>query len=73
MKFFILAIGLMFLPVCGCASRHVIKGGIDMVIPRSALTADPVLKGCDTTSPTPKCKKIVLQYKKGSEQLAISK
>jgi hypothetical protein len=58
--------------ILGCA-RHAPKGGVDFVIPRGCLTADPMLLGCNSSQSPPACKHAKLNYQKGCEVLVVRK
>ena len=63
-------IGLIIL-LAGCAAKH--QAQTELVIPRSALTKDIVLKGCNANVEPPKCKTAIVIYRKGSEQIQVVK
>ena len=68
----ILLIGLICLPGCGCASRHVGKGVDYLIGPECKATAK--LMNCTPQgNQPPKCSKVIVQYPKGCEVLAIRK
>jgi hypothetical protein len=56
--------------VTGCAARKPV--GVDMIIPKEAITGAIRLSGCDSDSP-PHCRHSVIPYRKGAEELVISK
>jgi hypothetical protein len=65
-----LLIFMLGLLLSGCAAKRI--AGVNYIVPASCLTAPVELVGCNQENP-PRCHHSVTKYRKGCEQIELSK
>jgi len=64
----LLILGLITLCLSACAAKK--PAGTNLVIPVACLTKPIRMVGCDDSNP-PKCKKSIIAYKKGCDEIEV--